>query len=314
MTTPRLAAVVLILLVDASAGCSASETPECPACAAMPAGYLFVADRGGDAILRYDAPTGDFIDVFAAGAEMRVDRPSSVRYGPDGYLYLAGFGRGDVVRFDVRSGQMLDTFFQDPVLEEPVELLFRGGDLVVLGHDTQNAVVIGRQGNLAGEFGFPDMRAAHDFAFGPDGLLYVGTDSHPQRGTALQVWDVQRGELLLDFGEPAVLSAATGVAIGPDGLLYVADAYRDQVVAFDPATGAPAGALVSQEEQLLDQPASLDFGPDGALYVVDRAGVHRFDPSSGAYLSRVVSAGDGHLAGPRSITFVTEAAMAERDR
>ena len=231
MAAPHLAAISLISAAVLGPGCSGTGSPDCDECgAAAPPGYLFVVDRGGDAVLRYDAATGEFIDVFAAGLEMRVDRPSSVRLGPDALLYLAGFGRGDVVRYDVRSGAMRDTFFLDSaVLEEPVELLFRGDDLVVLGHDTRSAVVIDRRGQLADELGYPDMRAAHDFAFGPDGLLYVGTDSHPQRGTSLQVWDMDGGAPVREFGARADLDAATGVAFGPDGLLYAADAYRNQV-------------------------------------------------------------------------------------
>ena len=295
-------------------GCATSVSEDCAVCGSMSPGYLFVADRDADAILRYDARTAELIDVFAAGAEMQVDRPSSVRLGPDASLYLAGFGRGDVVRYDVHTGELLDTFFSDPrVLEEPVELLFRGDQLVVLGNDTCNAVVIDRDGVMADEFGYPDMRAAHDFGFGPDGLLYVGSDWHPQRETSIQVWDVTTGSLVRDFGGLADLAAATGVAFGPDGLLYAADSYRDQIVVFDPVSGARRRVLVSEEEQLLDEPVALDFGPDRALYAVDRDGVHRFDPASGDYLSWFVRAGDGALTRPRSITFVTEAAIAERE-
>jgi DNA-binding beta-propeller fold protein YncE len=296
------------------AGCSASGSGDCAVCGSMAPGYLFVADRDADAILRYDARTAELIDVFAAGAEMRVDRPSSVRLGPDASLYLAGFGRGDVVRYDVRTGELQGIFFADPgVLEEPVELLFRGSQLVVLGNDTRNAVVIDQAGAVADDFGYPDMRAAHDFAFGPDGLLYVGTDWHPQRETAIQVWDVTAGTLVRDFGGLDDLAAATGVAFASDGLLHVADSFRNQVVVFDPATGARDRVLVGEEEELLDEPLALDFGPDRALYVVDRAGVHRFDPATGDHLSWFVRAGEGPLGRARSITFVTEAAIAERE-
>lgn len=263
-------------------------------------GALFVTDRGGDAILRYDTMTGDLLGVFAEGDAKRVERPSSVRLGPDGHIYMAGFGHGEVVRYDALSAHMMGVFFWDTgELEEPVELLFRGNDLVVLGNDTNNAVVIDSTGTLVRNFGAPDMLGAYDCAFGPDGLLYVGVPSHIDHGTAIQVWDVDTGTLQRHFGTYDQLATATGIAFG-DGFIYVADHERDQVVRFDAATGGPRGVLVA--DGLVD-PVSLDVGPDGALYIVDATGVKRFHDGT---LSPFIAAGDGTLVQPRSVTFISD--------
>ncbi len=297
------------VLVMALTGCS--DSPECATCTESSPSTLFVTDRGGDAIVRYDGVTGEFRDVFAAGSAQHIDRPSSVRLGPGGDIYLAGFGRGDVVRYDLSSGSMMDVFFQDSeVLEEPVELMFAGDQLFVLGNDTQNLVEVDRQGHLRSVFGDPEMRAAHDFVLGPDHTVYVGVDSHPQLGTAVQVWDTSTGALLRTFGTPDELAAATSMALGPDGLLYVGDHQRDQIVTLDPRTGAARGILVSSASARLATPVSLDFGPDGALYVLDDLGIHRLDPSTGDELSLFVRSDDGHLERPRSFTFITAQAIA----
>ncbi len=270
--------------------------------------WLLVADRDADQILRYDAADGAFVDVVASGTAIGAAGPSSVRMGPDGLLYVIGFARATVARFDLAAGAPAGVFYQDSgVLEEPVELLFRRGDLVVLGNDTRNAVIVAPDGALSSDFGYPDMRAAHDLLLAPDGLLYVGIDSHPALGTAIQVWDPERGARVRDFAGLDDIASATGLALGPDGLLYACDSYRDQVVSFDPATGRTNAVLVAPGSGILQGPASLDFAPDGSLYVVDELGVAVVDPESGELVSRLLAVGDGHLVRPRSLTFVSAA-------
>jgi hypothetical protein len=304
-------ALVAALGTSTAIGCSPDLERECETCVPRPPSTLFVTDRGGDAILRYDGVTGQFDDVFASGLASRIDRPSSVRLGPTGHLYLAGFGRGDVTRFDMASGAMMDVFYWDTaLLEEPVELMFRGDDLVVLGNDTQNAVVIDPRGG-ARSFGYPEMRAAHDLVISDDErTVYVATDSHPQLGSAIQVWDSATGTLLRHFGGTSELAAATSLALGADGLLYACDHERNQIVRYVPSTGALDRVVVAGDSGLLTAPISIDIGPDGALYALDAVGIHRIDPVTGAELSLVVSVGDGHNEAPRSFTFVTKTAIA----
>ena len=304
----RLALAATLL----AGGCSGGPEIDCDACRPRPPSTLFVTDRGGDSILRYDGVTGQFDDVFASGLAARIDRPSSVRLGPSGHLYLAGFGRGDVVRFDVESGAMMDVFYWDTqLLEEPVELMFRGDDLIVLGNDTQNAVVIDPAGTAARSFGYPDMRAAHDFVLTPDDTtVVVATDTHPQLGSAIQVWDATTGTMVRHFGTPDELTSATSIALAGDGRLYACDYERNQIIRFDPATGELVGIVVDTTSGLLDAPVSIDFGPDGALYALDRVGIHRIDPDTGEEMSLLISVGDGHNEAPRSFTFATKTAIA----
>lgn len=257
---------------------------------------MFVADWGADAIVRYDGASGALAGVFAAGSEQRVDRPASVRRGPNDELYLAGFGRGDVVRYDLASGAMMDVFYRDTtLLEEPVELAFAGDELVVLGNDTANLVVLAASGTVARTFGYPIMRGGHDFAIA-DGQVFVATDSHPELGHAIQVWDLATGELVASFGGRDELASTTGIAVH-DGVVYACDYQLDRVVRYDAATGASLGILVE-----LDQPISLEIGPDGTLYVLDAEGIQRIDPETGARRGRYVDT--SLLEYPRSFTFI----------
>lgn len=303
---------LVLLLAIGVAGCASEVEQVCDACRPRPPSTLFVVDRGGDAVLRYDGVTGQFDDVFAAGITQQIDRPSSVRLGPSGHIYLAGFGRGEVVRYDVASGSMMDVFYQDTtLLEEPVELAFRGDELLVLGNDTQNLVGIAPDGRTLRSFGYPEMRAAHDFVLGADERqVFVATDTHPQLGTAVQAWDVETGQLVHHFGTAGELATATGIALRDNGQLYVCDEQRNQVARFDPWTGAALATTVTGDSGLLDAPISLEFGPDGALYVLDANGIHRMDPDTGVELSLLVSREDGRIAAARSFTFLTEVAIA----
>ena len=257
---------------------------------------LFVADWGADAIVRFDGATGELLDVFAAGNELHVDRPASVRLGPDGQLYSAGFGRGDVVRYDLSSGAMMGVFYRDTaLLEEPVELAFAGDELVVLGNDTANLVVLAADGTLARTFGYPIMRGGHDFALADD-LVYIAADSHPELGHAIQVWDLATGAFVRSFGSRDELASATGIAVH-DGIVYACDYQLDRVVRYDAATGASLGILAT-----IESPISLELGPDGALYVLAATGIHRLDPRTGADRGRLVDTTG--LDYPRSFTFI----------
>jgi sugar lactone lactonase YvrE len=251
---------------------------------------MFVADRSADRIVRFDGVTGDFLGELAA-----VDRPSSMRLGPDGALYVAAFGGSEILRFDARTGAAQARFFRNTeILEEPVELLFRGRELVVLGHDTQNAIVIDPSGTMVKDVGYPDMRAAHDFAFGDDGLLYVATQHDVVLGSAIQVWDVATGAMIDRFGTLAQIANATGI-VAAGGMLYVTDYERGRLIELD-AERRPHVIAVG-----LVHPISVELGPDGVFYVADERGIHRI-ARDGAYLSLFAPVGE-HLVGPRSVTF-----------
>lgn len=295
--------VSLVLLL--AAGCTDDGT-DCETCVTRPPSTVFLSDRGNDTILRYDGRNGDFEGVFAQGRASRIDRPASLRLGPSGYAYLAGFGIGDVVRYDVASGAMKDVFYWDTtLLEEPLELAFRGDEVLVLGNDTGNVVVLDAQGEAKREIGY--MRNALDMVLAPDErTLYVGVETDT---AAIQVWDVDTGMLVREMGRPDELASGTSLALAKDGSLYACDWQREQIVRFDPQSGALIDTVVLPGG--LRVPVAIDFGPDGALYALDEDGLHRMDPETGLELQLLVAARDGHNVRPRAFTFMTETAIAQ---
>jgi len=251
---------------------------------------MFVADRTANRIVRFDGVTGDWLGELAA-----IDRPSSVRLGPERMLYVAGFGDSAIVRIDARTGAPSGMFFQDTeILEEPVELVFRGAELVVLGHDTHNAIVIDPSGAMVHDVGYPDMRGAHDFVFGPGDLMYVATQYDVTLGSAIQVWDLALGAMVDRFASLDQLANATGIATVDDAL-YITDYERGQLVRF-------SGHAMEILADDLVHPIGLELGPDGLLYVIDDRGIHRY-ATDGSYVSLFAAIGE-HLVGPRSATFV----------
>lgn len=262
---------------------------------------LFISDYRANAIVRYDGATGELIDVFAEGLEQRIDRPANVKRGPDGRLYATNFGRGDVSRWNLDSATMMDVFYWDTrLLEEPVELEFRGDHLFVLGNDTKNLVEIDREGRFVRELGYPTMRGAQDFVLHGE-LAYVATETHPTLGSAIQVWDLGTGMLSRSFATYDQVAFGSGLVLH-DGVLYVTDFERGTVTAFDPQTGDSRGVIV---EAGLDLPVEIDIGPDGKLYVLDLHGLHRFE-LDGTSLGRFVDVADGVLARPLGFAFITD--------
>ena len=261
-------ALCLLMLV----GCTQQPEPS----------TLFISDYRASSIFRYDGATGEFL-----GALDKVDRPAGVRLGPNDQLYAAGFGRGEVVRLDVHSGRMMDVFYWDTtLLEEPVELVFEQDELVVLGNDTNNLVVLAPDGSVARTFGYPVMRNAHDFVI-DRGRVLVATEP------AVQIWDLASGTQIGEMGrEDLVL--ATSLAMRGDKVL-VADWERNAIVEL------PTGRIVVTG---LHDPISIDVFDDD-LYVLDATGLHRFDAETGDHLSQLV-ARDDRLVSPRAFTFVRD--------
>lgn len=291
----KLVLLGVVLGCAGNLGCASS--PE-PGRAATPS-TVFISDYGANAILAYDGATGAFREVFAAGSEQRVDRPAGVRLGPDGALYSAGFGRGEVVRYDGATGAMMDVFYRDTtLLEEPVALAFHGDELVVLGNDTANAVVLDATGRVRTELGDPRMRGAHDFVLDGD-RMFVGTDVSADLGAVIQEWDLPTGRFVRALGGRVELTSATGVAIG-NGVLYACDYALGRVARFDLETGESLGVLA--EGGPLTGATSLAIDPDGeTLNVLATGGLVRIDADSGETLGVVVSR-DARWRTPRGFT------------
>lgn len=124
---------------------------------------------------------------------------------------------------------------------------------------------------------------------------------------AVQAFDPESGAHTGTIGAGSPLTGTLGSAIGPDGLLYVASEGTDEVLRFEPSSGAYVDAVVSDDPATafdetggLVAPSGIAFGPDGKLYVGSFSGdsILRYDGRSGAFIDVFVSSASGNLNGP----------------
>ncbi len=96
------------------------------------------------------------------------------------------------------------------------------------------------------------------------------------------------------------LDNPVGITLAADGSLVVASANNDQVLRYDPSTGAFLGVVASGG--LLSGARHLNYGPDGALYVLsaNTNQVLRLDAATGTFVTFATTT---DLNGPTGFTF-----------
>jgi DNA-binding beta-propeller fold protein YncE len=191
-----------------------------------PDGNLYVANNhpGSDEILRFDAMTGDFLNVFAQGLTI----PQDLAFGPDGNLYVSNGGSSTISRFDGTTGAAMGDFVgsESGGLSVPTGIDF--------GPDGHLYVASAATGSVlrydSGNGGFIDTFVAAgsgglswpaDLTFGPDGNLYVDSRSQVTipGGTAGEIlrFNGQTGEFIDSFVGPG----SGGLGLPRGGLAFV---------------------------------------------------------------------------------------------
>jgi DNA-binding beta-propeller fold protein YncE len=70
--------------------------------------YLYISNGDTRCIARYDAQTGQFVDLFSSLQPSGV--PQGFKFGSDGNIYTSDSGTNAVRRYDGSTGQFIDTF------------------------------------------------------------------------------------------------------------------------------------------------------------------------------------------------------------
>lgn len=171
-------------------------------------GKLYVASAWTRRILRFDAKTGAYLDVFVPNKDAgEPDIIPDMTLGPDGNIYLLstpqGSRRGFIKRYNGKTGAFM--------------------------------------GDFAGGNG---LDAARRMTFGPDGNLYIVNDI----GETAEVkrFDGKTGAFMDNFVPKGVgqLKPICTLAFAPDGDLYVTTSNPAGVKHFDGKTGRYLGDLV----------------------------------------------------------------------
>jgi streptogramin lyase len=274
------------------------------------AGDLLVSSRFNSHVLRYNAATGAFVAVFAAGQGMA--NPNGIAYGPDGNLYVGNGDEGRVLKFDGQTGDFLGSF---------VTPATPGG---LTGC---RAIAFGPDGNLYVDSGATDNVLEYDGAtgaflrvaaqgngisgpvgltFGPDGDLYVGA----ALSNGVYVFD-PNGNFVRSFNCGGGFSNATGVLFDPAGRLLSAQSVTNNVVAFDAAAGACQGIAASGGG--LTTPIGMIMAPDGNLLVgsFGTNSVIKYDLATTHALGTFIATGSGGLNGTHNFAYVPDLPCAQ---
>jgi hypothetical protein len=327
-----LLVVPLYLSCDSTAPIDpATEIPALPV-AAMRGGHgdgallvgNFVQGGATNSILRYNASTGAFVDVFVPfGSGGLRGVTCCMVFGPDENLYVR---RGaSVLRYNGATGAFIDEFVPQGSggLVTALVLVFGpDGNLYVGDVGTQSVRRYnGTTGGFIDEFvksGSGGLSTGGDpqlFVFGPDGNLYVAS----QVTHRILRFNGTTGEFMGDFvpAGSGGSDAPSGLTFGRDGNLYVGSTSTDRILRYNGRTGAFIDEFVSAGSGGLDIPVGLVFGPDRNLYVANATGdgsgsVLRYHRRTGSFLDVFVPTGSGGISGPRVILFKPKITMCHR--
>ena len=290
-------------------------------------GLLYVADRDRDAdlsrVLRYDALTGDFVDVFIADVGADVNFVNGIDFGPDGLLYLvaSGLSQDAVLRYDAANGALVDEFITSETDNFASGVAFGpDGHIYLCANTYRNGEQLyavlrydGNTGAFIDEFLPYDISLYNTFTvtFGEDDHLYTVTWESSFYGARDQVrrWDGQTGAFIDVFASNVQVNGgledSRGFTYGPDGNLYAGGGVSQNVMRYDGQTGDLIDEFVAPGSGGLLTPRGVTFGADGNLYVASRdtASILRYDGLTGAFIDAFVPSSSGGLVGPQDILF-----------
>jgi sugar lactone lactonase YvrE len=197
-------------------------------------GYLFVAADESNDVVRYNATTGAFVDVFVQPGSGGISGACGLAFGPDGNLYVSGSRSNTVVKYDGSTGAYLATFVASGSggLGAPGGMAFdpsgaylyvaSAGSAQVLKYNASTGAYVG----VAVSAGVSRPR---DITFGSDGLLYVLSS-----GNNRILRYTESGTYVDDYvpAGSGGMSNVYGMAFGPDGDLYVTSVTPSQIMRF----------------------------------------------------------------------------------
>jgi DNA-binding beta-propeller fold protein YncE len=251
-----------------------------------PDGNLYVA-TGANSVLRCNASTGALIGTFVAAGSGGLNNPYGLAFGPDGNLYVSSRGTSNaILSYNGTTGAFLNAFVPTGSggLNSPAGITFGAdGNLYVVSNGSSS--ILRYEGPLgsspwsplpsSGQTGATFVAAGSgwlagpaDLIFGPDGNLYVSSQSTDQ---AVLRFDGNTGNFISTYVTPGEGELATprGLAFDQDGRLYVADVGNNAIHRYD-STGQyiddPAVSGTTSQRS----PVGMIFDGQGDLLVSSR--------------------------------------------
>jgi RHS repeat-associated protein len=159
---------------------SAGTTLDGPVGLAFRDGKLYVASEINSQILRFDATTGDFFDIFVSAGSGGLSGAHDLVFGPDDNLYVSSQFNHSVLSYDGATGAFIKAFVPTSSggVNRPVGLAFGpDGNLYV---SSRNGDSVLRYSGTTGTFidtfvpaGVAGLDGPESLLFGPGNNLYV---------------------------------------------------------------------------------------------------------------------------------------------
>ena len=212
-------------------------------------------------------------------------RPKGVAYDENGNLWVTDYGNHRIQVFD-GNGTYLREFggwAENPYMRD-IQAAAYDDDFFYFTDNLNQRVVkleanLGTYDRTIAEKGTGEGQVIDPKGINLDrqGRIYV-VDSGNDR---VQVFE-NNGTFIRSFGSSDIFVRPWGVAVADDGTVFVSDADLDKIFVFDGVgnlTGSwgESGSLGHE----LDNPCSLQIGPEGDLYVADydNFAIKRFSPT-----------------------------------
>lgn len=299
---------------------------------------LLVADRNVEtpAVTRYDAETGEFIDVLISGDPVTnggLFLPSAMTIGPGGDLFVAS-QIGSVLRYDLETGDFIETFAEQ--LNVPSGLLYDEPNdrllVSTLGNFDSELILQfeGTTGEMLGAVGEGTGATGRgSLTFGPDGNVYASSFAIGEffLGGVLQFdgESLEPGGLFAFDPVSLPLAGASGLVFheAEDGyLLDVVGLFSNGVGRFEVTEGEDglvAGAASLLISEGLDFPSAIQPLGDGTMLITNlgndnpltgelRPGsIGRYNVASGEFVDTFIAAGgDGMLDQPAALLLLED--------
>ena len=240
-------------------------------------GLIFICDKGNNRIVKLDREHNFIREIggFGMGNE-QLTEPAAVTFDNGLTLIVVDSHQRKIKRFD-RNLNYIDSFSEFAVEQGVISGILNpqgisaswSGDIyisdtgnnrvLVLDSFFKTQIEIGGFGSGYGELSDP-----RGLVTGMSDNLYVA-DSGNRR---IAVYN-SLGEYEGDFGYSR-LRSPVDITMGPDGFLYITDEILKSILVF-----SPSGKFITDSAEwniYFNEPAGLQFSPDGNLYVADSRG------------------------------------------